>query len=208
MTQYSTLNVKLSNSQLNKLKSAITNGTEVTLNLIGSFNDETNFPHKSLLTNTQVSKICKAFANGSSANIKFSKMQLSKIVQSGGFLCRLLGPLLKTGLPLKGNLSKLLGLTAAAAATDAAIQKRIYGTGTTTLISLNEKMEDILKTVNWHEESGLLIKGIKNERTKEQKKEFLGMLLGIFAASILRNALTGRGVIRAGKGAIRAGGNL
>ena len=208
MTQYSTLNVKLSNSQLNKLKSAITKGTEVTLNLIGSFNDEANFPHKSLLTNTQVSKICKAFANGSSANIKFSKMQLSKIVQSRGFLCRLLGPLLKTGLPLKGNLFKLLGLTAAAAATDAAIQKRIYGTGTTTLISLNEEMEDILKTVNWHEESGLLIKGIKNERTKEQKKEFLGMLLGIFAASILRNALTGRGVITAGKGAIRAGGNL
>ena len=58
MTQYNTLNAKLSNSQLNKWKSAITNGTEVTLNLIGSFNDETNFPHKSLLANTQVSKIC------------------------------------------------------------------------------------------------------------------------------------------------------
>ena len=135
-------------------------------------------------------------------------MQLSKIVQSEGFLCRLLGPLLKTGLPLKGNLFKLLGLTAAAA-TDAAIQKRIYGSGTTTL---NEEMEDILKTVNSHEESGLLIKGIseiiKNERTKEQKKEFLGMLLGIFAASILRNALTEKEVIRAGKGTIRAGGNF
>ena len=212
MTQYNTLNVKLSNSQLNKLKSAITNGTEVTLNLIGSFNDKTNFLHESLLTNTQVSKICKAFANGSSANIKFSKMQLSKIVQSGGFSCRLLEPLLKTGLPLKGNLFKPLGLTAAATATDAAIQKRIYGSGTTTLISLNEEMEDILKTVNSHEESGLLIKGIsetiKNERTKEQKKEFLGMLLGILAASILRNALLGRGVIRAGKGTIRAGGNF
>ena len=135
-------------------------------------------------------------------------MQLSKIVQSEGFLCRLLGPLLKTGLPLKGNLFKLLGLTAAAA-TDAAIQKRIYGSGTTTL---NEEMEDILKTVNSHEESGLLIKGIseiiKNERTKEQKKEFLGMLLGILAASILRNALTEKEVIRAGKGTIRAGGNF
>ena len=77
MTQYNTLNVKLSNSQLNKLKSAIKNGTEVTLNLssnlIGNSNGETNFPHKLLLTNTQVSKIRKAFANGSSANIKFSK---------------------------------------------------------------------------------------------------------------------------------------
>ena len=83
MTQYNTLNVKLSNSQLNKLKSGIKNGTEVTLNLlsnlIGNFSDETNFLHKLLLTDTQVSKIRKAFANGSSANIKFSKSQLSKM---------------------------------------------------------------------------------------------------------------------------------
>ena len=83
MTQYNTLNVKLSNSQLNKLKSVIKNGTEVTLNLssnfIGSSNNETNFPHKLLLTNTQVSKIRNTFANGSSANIKFSKPQLSEI---------------------------------------------------------------------------------------------------------------------------------
>ena len=75
MTQYKILNVKLSNSQLNKLNSAIKNETEVTLNLssnlIRNSNDETNFTHKLLLTNTQVSKICKAFANGSSANIKF-----------------------------------------------------------------------------------------------------------------------------------------
>ena len=77
MTEYNTLNVKLSNSQLNKLKSAIKSGTEVTLNLssnlIENSNDETNFPHKLLLTDKKVSKIRKAFANGSSANIKFSK---------------------------------------------------------------------------------------------------------------------------------------
>ena len=77
MTQCSTLDVKLFISQLNKSKSAIKNGTEVNLylssNLIGNFNDGTNFPHKLLLTNTQVSKICKAFANGLSVNIKFSK---------------------------------------------------------------------------------------------------------------------------------------
>ena len=80
MTQYNILNVKLSNSQLNKLKSALKNETEVTLylslNLIGSFDDDINFPHK-LLTYTQVSKILKAFVNGSSANIKFPKPQLS-----------------------------------------------------------------------------------------------------------------------------------
>ena len=102
MTQYNNLNVKLSNSQLNKLKSAIENETEVVLrlssNMIG--NNETNFPHKLLLTDRQVSNIRKSFANNSSADIKLSKIQLSKMIQSGGFLSRLLGPSIKTVLPL------------------------------------------------------------------------------------------------------------
>ena len=135
MTQYNTLNVKLSNSQLNKLKSGIKNGTEVTLNLssnvIGNTNEEYNFPHNLLLTNTQVSKLRKAFANNSSTNITLSKTQLHKLRQSGGFLGKRLGPLLKTGLPLTKNVFKLLAksvliplrLTAAASAADAAIQK-------------------------------------------------------------------------------------
>ena len=87
----------MSNSQLNKLKSGVTNGTELTLNLslnvFGNFNDESNFPHKLLLTNTQNSRFRKAFANGSSGNTKFSKSQLSKIGQSDRFLGKLLGPL-------------------------------------------------------------------------------------------------------------------
>ena len=102
MTQYNNLNVKLSNSQLNKLKSAIKNETEVVLrlssNMIG--NNETNFLHKLLLTDRQVSNIRKSFANNSSADIKLSKIQLSKMIQSGGFLSRLLGPSIKTVLPL------------------------------------------------------------------------------------------------------------
>ena len=88
MIRYNTLNVKLSTLQLNKLKSAIKNGTEVTLNLSSNFirisNNETNFPHKLLLTNTQISQIRKDFVNGLSGNKTFSKTQLSKI-QSGGF---------------------------------------------------------------------------------------------------------------------------
>ena len=97
MTQYNSLNVKLSNSQLNKLKSAIKNETEVVLrlssNMIGD--DETNFPHKLFLTNRQVSNLCKVFANYLSTDVKLSKTQISKMIQSGGFLGRLLGPLLK-----------------------------------------------------------------------------------------------------------------
>ena len=96
MAQYNILNVKLSNSQLNKLKPAIKNDTQVTLkpssNVVGDSNDYNNFLRKLLLTNTQVSRICKAFANGSSANVKFSKSQLSKMVQLGRFLGRLPGP--------------------------------------------------------------------------------------------------------------------
>ena len=77
MIQYNNLNVKLSNSQTSKLKSAIKNGTKVTLNflsnIVGDSNDENNFPHKLLLTNKQVSKLCKAFTNNSLADIKLSK---------------------------------------------------------------------------------------------------------------------------------------
>ena len=128
----------MSNSQLNKLKSEIKNGTEVILkfssNVVCDSNDENNFPHKLLLTNTQVSELRKAFPNGSSTNIKLSKTQLHKIGQSGGFLGRLLRTLLKTGLPLIGNVLKPLtksvliplGLTAAASATDAAIHKKMF----------------------------------------------------------------------------------
>ena len=135
MTQYNSLNVKLSNSQLNKLKSSIKNESEVVLrlssNMIGD--NETNFPHKLLLTNRQVSNLRKAFANHSSADIKLSKTQLSKMIQSGGFLGRLFGPLIKTGLPLIKNVIKplakslliLSGLTAAASAADAEINKKM-----------------------------------------------------------------------------------
>ena len=112
MIQYNILNVKLSNSQLNKSKSRIKNGAEVTLkissNVVGDSNDENTFLHKLLLTNTQVSKLGKVFANGSSANIKLSKTQLQKIGQTGGFLGRPLGPILKIGLPLIGNILKPL----------------------------------------------------------------------------------------------------
>ena len=90
MTQYNTLNIKLSNSEINKFKSGINNGTELTLkislNFVGDSNDKNDFPHKLLSSNTQFSKLGKSFANGSSINIKLLKTQLRKI------LGRLLGP--------------------------------------------------------------------------------------------------------------------
>ena len=216
MSQYNSLNVKLSNSQLYKFKSTIKNGTEVVLrlssNMIGD--NETNFPHKLLLTNRQVSNLRKAFADHSPADIKLSKTQLSKMIQSGGFLGKLLGPLLKAGLPLISNVIKPLaksiliplGLTAAAPAADAGIHKKILGSGRrnssssashnmTTLIISNSEMNDIIKIVKYLEDSGLLLKGVietvQNE-VKEQKGAFLSMLLGTLVASLLGNLLTGR----------------
>ena len=93
MTQYNSLNVKLSTSQLNRLKSTIKNETGVVLrlssNMIGSSEDETNFPHRLLLTNIQVAN--QAFASQTSTDIKLPKAQLFKMIRFGGFLGRLLG---------------------------------------------------------------------------------------------------------------------
>ena len=101
MTQYNSLNRKLPNSELNKSESAIETEIKAILklswNMIGNSLDEINFPHRLLLTNRQIANLRKAFAKNLSTDIKLSKTQLSKIIQSGGFLGKLLGLLLKTG---------------------------------------------------------------------------------------------------------------
>ena len=132
------------------------------------------------------------------------------MIQSGGFLGRLLGPLLKTGLLLIKNAIKPLaesvlipfGLTAAASAADAGIHKKILGSGNMiTLIISNNEMEDIIKIVRSLEDSGLLLKGVtetvQNE-VKEQKGGFLSILLGTLGASLSGNLITGKGIYRAG----------
>ena len=112
MTQYNSLKVKLSNSQLNKLKLAIKNKIEVVLrlspNMISETNNKANFLNELLLTDRQVSATRKVFSSNSLADIKFSKTFLSKMIQSGGFLGKLFGPLLKSGLPLIKNVIKPL----------------------------------------------------------------------------------------------------
>ena len=121
-------------------------------------------------------------------------------------------PLIKSVLtPLAKSVLLPLGLSAVLSMADAAIQKKIYGSGTTALIISNEEIEDILKVVKSLEESGLLIKGISEiikNKAKEQIGWFLSVLLGTLAASILGNALAGRAVIWAGEGTITAGENF
>ena len=151
------------------------------------------------------------------------------MIQSGGFLGRLLGPLLKTGLPLMENVVKPLaksvliplGLTAAASAADAGIHKKILGSGrshpsssalshqplSTTLIISKDEMKDIIRIVKSLEDSGLLLKGvsetIQNE-ANEQRGGFLSMFLGTLGASLLGNILVGKAINRAGEGIVRA----
>ena len=150
-------------------------------NMVGNSNNETNCPHKLLLTNRQILSLRKAFANHTSVDIKFPKTQLTKI-QNGGFL-KFLMPLLKSGLPLLKSVVKslgMLGLTDAASATDAAINKKILGSGG----------HKIVKSL---EDCGILLDGItetvKNE-VKDQKSGFLLMLLGTLSASLLGDLLT------------------
>ena len=139
--------------------------------MISDSNDKTDFPQELLLPDRQVCSIRKAFANNSSADIEFSKTQLSKMIQSAGFLGKWLGPLLKTGLPLIKNvilpLAKIelipLGLTAASSSADAGIHKKILGLGrhsssalhnTTTLIISDKdrtiiRFRIIIKSSHW-----------------------------------------------------------
>ena len=218
MTPYNSLNVKLSYSQLNKLKSAIKTKTEVVLRLSLSmvFNKEINLPHRLLLTNRQIANLHKA--DKSSTDIKLSKTQISKMMQSGGFLGRLLGPFQKAGLPLIKNVIKPLtksilihlGLTAAASA-DAGIHKKILGSGNnnhnTILIISNDEMKKNNQIVESLEDSSFLTEvseTIQNE-AKEQRGEFLGMLLGTLGASLLGNISTGKGINRAGERILSAG---
>ena len=182
-------------------------------NIIGNRNDKTIFPNELLLTNKQVKNICQAFASNSSIDIKLSKSQLSKVIQSGVFLGRLIGPLLKTRWPLVKNVIKPLaksvlipfGLTAAASTVVPGIHKIILGSSnnTTTLIISNDETEN-MKIVKSLEDSVLLIKGVSEtvqSEAKEQKGEFLSMLgASTLGASLSGNMLAGKGTRRSGYG--------
>ena len=215
------MNVRLSNSKFNKLKSAIKNETDVVLrlssNMIGNSDDKNDFPHKLFLTNRQVANLRIAFTKHTSTDIKLSKTELSKMIQSGEFLGKLLGPFLRTGLTLmKSVIQSLgksvlvpLGLTAAASPADAGIHIKILGSGhNTTLITSNDEIKDTLKIVKSLEGSELLLEGVSETIKDEAKEEidgFLRMLLDTLAESLLGNMLTGKGVITAEKGTAKVG---
>ena len=209
MVEYSKVDCKLTNIQLNKFKKAVKSNEGVTLRLvIRNFNKDER-PHELLLTTRQNTNLRNAYNNNSATDIKLSKAQIKKLIQSGGFLGKLLsklaGPLMKVAMSLAKNALAPLGLTAAMSAIDGSIQKKIHGSGVKLIIE-QEDMKDIMKIIKALENSGILLKGvsktIKNE-TKEQRGGFLSMLLGTLGASLLGNLLSGgKGIMRAGEGSV------
>ena len=194
------------NVQLNKLKEG------ATLRLgVENFNKNER-PHELLLTTRQNTKLRNAINNNLATDIKISKAQIKKIIQSGGFLGKLLsqlaGPLMKVAMPLAKNVLAPLGLTAAMSAIDGGIQKKIHGSGVKLIIE-QKGMKDIMKIIKALETFGILLKGVSKaiiDETKEQGGGFLSILLGTLGASLLGNLLTGGKVImRAGDGIVRAG---
>ena len=213
MVEYTKVNVKLTNLQLNKLKKAVKNNDGATLRIgIRNFNKE-DLPHELLLTTRQNTKLRNAISNNMATALKLSKSQIKKMVQSGGVLSKLLsklsGPLMKVAMPMAKNVLAPLGLTVAMSAIDGGMQKEIHGSGATKLIIENEDMNDIMKIIEALENSGVLLKGVSKtmeNETKEQKGGFLSMLLGTLGALLLGKLLSGgKGIVRAGEGIVRAG---
>ena len=213
MVEHNKINCKLTNVQLNKFKKAVKSNEVATLRLgIKNFNKD-ELPHELLLTTRQNTKLRNAINNNLATDITLSKIQIKKLIQSGGFLGKLLsklaGPLMKPAMPLAKKVLVPLGLTAAISAIDGSIQKKIHGSGAKLIIEQEDDMNDIIKIIEALENSGILLKGvtktIENE-TKEQRGGFLSMLLGTLGASLLVNLLTGgKGMMRAGEGIVRAG---
>ena len=208
MIEYSKINCKLTNIQLNKLKKAVKSNEGTTLRLgIKNFNKD-ELPHELLLTTRQNTKLRNATNNNLATDIKLSKAQIKKLIQSGGYLGKLLsklaGPLMKITLPLVKNVLALLGLTAAMSAIDGSIQKKLHGSGVKLIIE-QEGMNDIMKIIEALENSGILLKGV-SKTIEELRGGFLSMLRGTLGASLLGNLLTGgKGIMRAGDGIVCAG---
>ena len=133
MVEYSKINVKLTDAQLKKLRTAVKDKTGKTLRMSLKMFAGDDLPHELLLTTRQKTKLRNAFNNNMSPDLKLSRAQIFKIIQSGGFfgslLSKLAGPLMKLAVPLGKNVLPPLGITAAPSAIDAGIQKQIHGSG-------------------------------------------------------------------------------
>ena len=164
MVEYNKVNVKLTDTQLKILKTVVKNKTGTTLRMSLKMFDGKDLPHELLLTTRQKTRLRNTFNNNMSTDLKVSRAEIFKIIQSAGFLGSLLsklaGPLMKVAVPLAKNILAPLGNTTGAPVIDAGIQKKIYGSGTTILIISNKNTNGIIKAVQVLEDSNILFKGV------------------------------------------------
>ena len=164
MVEYNKVNVKLTDTQLKILKTVVKNKTGTTLRMSLKMFDGKDLPHELLLTTRQKTRLRNTFNNNMSTDLKVSRAEIFKIIQSAGFLGSLLsklaGPLMKVAVPLAKNILAPLGNTTGAPVIDTEIQKKIYGSGTTILITSNKNTNGIKKTVQVLEDSNILFKGV------------------------------------------------
>ena len=204
MVEYNTVNVKLSNSQLNKLKSAVKNKQGTTLRMNARIFNGNNLPHELLLTTRQTTKLRNAIENNLQTDIKLSKAQISKIIQSGGFFRQNSWSIIKNWIAIIKISYKTTWIIGSNSCK--------FNNRCRSFVISSEEMSDIMKIVQALEDSNISLKGvaktIKNE-TKEQKGGFLSMLLGTLGASLLgdllKKTLSGKGTARAEEGYLRAG---
>ena len=151
MVEYNKVNVKLTDTQLKILKTVVKNKTGTTLRMSLKMFDGKDLPHELLLTTRQKTRLRNTFNNNMSTDLKVSRAEIFKIIQSAGFLGSLLsklaGPLMKVAVPLAKNILAPLGNTTGAPVIDTEIQNKIYGSGTTILITSNKNTNGIIKTV-------------------------------------------------------------
>ena len=175
MVEYERVNLKLSNQQIKELKESIKSNNGTTLRIGNKNFNKADLPHELFLTKTQINKLREKIENNMSSDIKFSKAQINKLIKEGGalgsILARFLPKLIKPTLSLGRNILAPLGLSAAMSATDAAIQKKMYGSGTKTVQFSNKDLDDMTKIVKALEDSDVLMKGITKTLKIDIKKK-------------------------------------
>ena len=215
MVQHNKIDLHLTKLQLKKIADAVKNKNGTTMRLSNKNFNKNQLIHELHLTERQINKLREKIENNMSTDTKLSKVQINKIIKEGGnlgiLLMSFLPKLIKPAISIGKNILAPLGLSAAMSATDAAIQKKMFGSGNTTLIISNDDINDLIKIVTALEEHDILLKGtsktIKN-KTKKQEGGFLSMLLATLGASLGGNLLTERGLYRTGTRMYRTGTGL
>ena len=177
MVEYERVNLKLSNQHIKKIKEAVESNNGATLRIGNKNFNKADLLHELFLTKTQINKLREKVENNMPTDIKLSKAQINKLIKEvgslGSILARFLPKLIEPAIPLGKNILAPLGLSAAMSTTDAAIQKKMYGSGTKAVKFFNKDLDDMTKIVKALEDSDVLMKGVTKTLRNDIKKEVL-----------------------------------